>query len=120
MFQPGGSLLRRTIESIFMSHNVAAARPHAQHQLAAAHPGHGRAVRRHRADRRSRSPNSSRSDEGLAGAIEILPIAFDIDVQPYSLITARNRVLSPAAKLLYREIEESIGGGARSAAGGVR
>ena len=40
-------------------------------------------------------------EDGLAGAIEILPISFDIDVQPYSLITAKNRALSPAAKMLY-------------------
>ena len=61
--------------------------------------------------------NFIRSDQGLAGAIEILPVDFEIVVQPYSLITAKNRLLSPAAKMLYREIEESIGGGARSAAG---
>ena len=49
------------------------------------------------------------SEDGLAGAIEILPIDFDIDVQPYSLITAKNRTLSPSAQLLYTEIEASIG-----------
>jgi hypothetical protein len=49
------------------------------------------------------------SDAGLAGAIEILPIDFEIVVQPYSLITAKNRTLSPSALLLYTEIEASIG-----------
>ena len=48
------------------------------------------------------------ADDGLAGAIEILPIAFDIDVQPYSLIRARNRALSPAASLLYDHILQEI------------
>ncbi len=49
------------------------------------------------------------SETGLAGAIEILPVDFDIVVQPYSLITAKNRLLSPAAKMLYAEIEANIG-----------
>ena len=41
------------------------------------------------------------SPEGLAGAIEVVPIEFDIEVRPYSLITVRNRALSPAARMLY-------------------
>jgi len=41
------------------------------------------------------------SPEGLAGAIDVVPMEFDIEVRPYSLITARNRVLSPAARMLY-------------------
>ena len=48
------------------------------------------------------------AEEGLAGAIEILPIDFEIDVQPYSLIMPRNRALSPAAKLLYDHILQEI------------
>ena len=48
------------------------------------------------------------AQDGLAGAIEILPISFDIDVQPYSLIMARNRALSPAAKVLYDHILQEI------------
>ncbi len=36
-------------------------------------------------------------EHGLAGAIDVLPTDFDIDVQPYSLIKLRDRVLSPAA-----------------------
>ena len=38
--------------------------------------------------------------EGLSGAIDIVQTEFDIEVRPYSLITIRNRVLSPAAKML--------------------
>lgn len=41
------------------------------------------------------------SPEGLAGAIDVLPTDFDIEVRPYSLITMKQRVLSPAAKMLY-------------------
>ena len=101
VFQPGGTLLRRTVEGIFLARNVAAARAHPQHHLAAADAGHGGAIRRHRSRFRSKSRNSSSSETGLAGAIEILPLDFEIVVQPYSLITAKNRLLSPAAKMLY-------------------
>ena len=37
-------------------------------------------------------------------------------MQPYSLITAKNRTLSPSALLLYAEIEASIGREADAAA----
>jgi hypothetical protein len=40
----------------------------------------------------------------LAGGIEVLPLDVDIEVQPYSLITARGRILSPASQLLYARI----------------
>src|SRR5690606_38462989 len=49
------------------------------------------------------------SPEGLAGAIDIIPTEFDIEVRPYSLITVRNRVLSPAAKMLYDSILRQAG-----------
>ncbi len=46
--------------------------------------------------------------EGWPGRSKILPISFDIVVQPCSIITARNRALSPAAKLLYDHILAEI------------
>jgi DNA-binding transcriptional LysR family regulator len=46
--------------------------------------------------------------DGLAGAIDILPTPFDLNVLPYSLLSARNRTLSPAAKLLYDYICEEL------------
>ena len=49
------------------------------------------------------------SPEGLSGAIDIIPTEFDIEVRPYSLITVRNRVLSPAAKMLYDFILREVG-----------
>lgn len=49
------------------------------------------------------------SAEGLAGAIDIVPTEFDIEVRPYSLITVKNRVLSPAAKILYDLILREVG-----------
>jgi DNA-binding transcriptional LysR family regulator len=47
--------------------------------------------------------------EGLGGAIDVLPSEVDIEVRPYSLITARQRVLSPAAKLLYDFVLKEVG-----------
>ncbi|WP_315918582.1 LysR family transcriptional regulator [Mesorhizobium sp. SP-1A] len=48
------------------------------------------------------------SPEGLAGAIDVVPTEFDIEVRPYSLITIRNRVLSPAARMLYDFILKEV------------
>jgi hypothetical protein len=36
----------------------------------------------------------------------MLPIDFDINVKPYSMITARERALPPSARLLYDIILE--------------
>lgn len=41
-----------------------------------------------------------------AGESSILPIDFDIDVRPYSLITARERAMPPSARLLHDMILE--------------
>jgi DNA-binding transcriptional LysR family regulator len=41
-----------------------------------------------------------------AGEARILPIDFNIEVKPYSLITARERALPPSARLLYDMILE--------------
>lgn len=49
-----------------------------------------------------------RSQAGLNAALEILPLDFEIEVQPYSLITVANRTLSPAAKLLYDAILQKV------------
>ncbi|MEO5757432.1 MAG: LysR family transcriptional regulator, partial [Mesorhizobium sp.] len=49
------------------------------------------------------------SPEGLSGAIDIIPTEFDIEVRPYSLITVKNRVLSPAAKMLHDFILREVG-----------
>ena len=105
----GGTLLRRTIESIFISRNAALPERILNTTSLLLTHGHGGAVGRHRLGLgRGRQLHPQRP--GLAGAIEILPVDFEIVVQPYSLITAKNRLLSPAAQMLYREIEESIGG----------
>jgi DNA-binding transcriptional LysR family regulator len=103
VFQPGGSLLRRTIETMFISRNV----PMPERilnttslLLTMVMVSQSDAIAPVALD----MAKFINAPDGLGGAIEILPIAFDIDVQPYSIITARNRALSPAAQLLYDQI----------------
>ena len=48
------------------------------------------------------------SRSGLAGTIDILPIAFDINVQPYSLIKLRDRAFRRPPRLLYEQILREI------------
>lgn len=107
VFQPGGSLLRRTIETYFMSRNV----PMPERILNTSSllltlvmVAQSNAIAPVALD----MAKFVNDEQGLAGAIEILPTAFDIDVQPYSIITARNRVLSPGARLLYDCILDEV------------
>lgn len=109
VFQPEGALLRRTMESMFLSHDVALPERilnTGSLLLTLVMVAQSDAI----------SPvsvevaNFIRGDAGLAGAIDILPTDFEIVVQPYSLITVRNRALSPVARMLYAEIEAGIHG----------
>ena len=107
VFQPGGSLLRRTIETIFMSHHVPLPDRILNTTsllLTLVMVAQSDAIAPVALD----VAKFINAEDGLAGAIEILPISFDIDVQPYSLIMARNRALSPAAKMLYDHILQEI------------
>lgn len=107
VFQPNGSLLRRTIETLFMSRQVALPERILNTTsllLTLVMVGQSDAIAPVALD----VAKFIKGDGGLAGAIEILPIAFDIDVQPYSLIRARNRALSPAAGLVYDHILQEI------------
>ena len=108
VFQPGGTLLRRTVESIFLARNAALPERILNTTsllLTLVMVAQSDAI----APVSVQVANFISSEAGLAGAIEILPIDFDIVVQPYSLITAKNRMLSPSAQLLYAEIEAGIG-----------
>ena len=90
VFQPGGSLLRRTIETIFLSRNVPLPERILNTTsllLTLVMVAQSDAIAPVALD----VAKFINDADGLAGAIEILPISFDIDVQPYSLITARNR-----------------------------
>ncbi|MCC7325346.1 MAG: LysR substrate-binding domain-containing protein [Rhizobiaceae bacterium] len=105
VLQPAGALLRRTLEQLFVRRDVdlpervlytssllltlvMVARSDA---IAAVSVEVARFINRE-----------------LAGGIEVLPLDVDIEVQPYSLITARNRTLTPAAQTLYDAILERI------------
>lgn len=106
VLQPGGSLLRRTLESLFIDRNV---------------PLPDRVINTSSllltivmvAQSDAIAPVATevatffRADEGLAGAVEILPVDAEIEVQPYSMIKVRNRALSPAAQLLHDFIVET-------------
>jgi DNA-binding transcriptional LysR family regulator len=54
--------------------------------------------------------------DGAPGKLAILPTAFSIVVQPYSLIALRNRALSPAAQTVYDIIRDLTFEGSRAKA----
>lgn len=105
VLQPPGSLLRRTVEQHFIRHDVplperilntsslllTLVMVAQSDAIAAVSVEVARFIR-----------------QGLGGAIEVVPLAFGIEVQPYSLITARNRALSPAAMMLRDAILKRI------------
>jgi DNA-binding transcriptional LysR family regulator len=114
VFQPGGTLLRRAVESAFLARNA----PLPERILNTSSLLLTLVVV---AQSDAITPVSLEVATfikgGISGAIEILPVDFEIIVQPYSLITVKNRPLSPAARTLYTEIEETIAGsGQREAA----
>lgn len=108
VFQPAGSLLRRTMERILLSRNVALP----ERML---NTGSLLLTLVMVAQSDAIAPVSVEvarfigGEHGLGGAIDILPVEFEIDVQPYSLIKMRNRELSPAAASLYQYIIDEIG-----------
>jgi len=54
--------------------------------------------------------------DGAPGKLAVLPTAFSIVVQPYSLIALRHRTLSPAAQIIYDIIrDQALAGAARKA-----
>ncbi|MDW6026485.1 LysR family transcriptional regulator [Mesorhizobium sp. BAC0120] len=107
VFQPSGTLLRRTIEALFLARNAALPERILNTSsllLTLVMVAQSEAI----APVSVEVATFIKDEAGLSGAIEMLPIDFEITVQPYSLITARNRALSPAARMLYAEIERSM------------
>lgn len=101
VFQPSGSLLRRTIEQHFTRRNV----PLPERVLNTSSLLLTLVMVAQSDAIAAVSVEVARFIRGdLGGDIEVIPLPFGIEVQPYSLITARNRVLSPAAQLLYDAI----------------
>lgn len=100
VFQPPGALLRRTMEDVFLSQGVPLPRniintPSVVLTLAIicstdaiAPLSYDMAV--------FVAQNGTR-----VGDIRILPTEFELNVKPYSLITAKDRALPPSAQLLY-------------------
>lgn len=105
VFQPTGSLLRRTLEGIFVSRGIPL-----PDRILTTSSSFLTLVMVAQTD--TIAPLAVdvaqfvNSGDGLAGAIDVLPTDFRIDLQPYSLITARNRALSPAAQMLHDFILE--------------
>lgn len=107
VFQPAGSVLRRTIEQIFLRRNA----PLPERVL---NTGSLLLTLVTVAQSDAVAPVSVEvaefvnGEHGLSGAIDVLSVDFGIEVQPYSLIQTRNRLLSPAANTLKRYILEEI------------
>lgn len=100
VLQPGGTLLRRTIEGLLIARN--APLPDrlintSSLLLTIVMVAQSDAI----APVATEVANFFRAGKGPSGAIEILPVDVDIEVQPYSIIKVRNRALSPAAQLLH-------------------
>lgn len=107
VFQPGGSLLRQTMQGIFMSRNVRMpdrVLNTSSLLLTLVMVAQTDAV----APIAIEVADFVNSKNGLAGSIEVVPIPFEINVQPYSLITVRGRTLSPTAQLLHDHILREI------------
>jgi len=105
VFQPPGTLLRRTIEDVFLSQGVALPENIVNTSsllLTCAIICESDAIAPVAVDVAQflASQGSNASD------VCMLPIDFDINVKPYSMITARERALPPSARLLYDIILE--------------
>ncbi|MBY5830915.1 LysR family transcriptional regulator [Rhizobium ruizarguesonis] len=105
VFQPPGTLLRRTIEDVFLSRGVALPENIVNTSsllLTCAIICETDAIAPVAVDVAQflASQGSNASD------VRMLPIDFDINVKPYSMIAARERALPPSARLLYDIILE--------------
>lgn len=100
IFQPPGSLLRRTVEHLFIAAHVALPEktintPSILLTMALICQSDAVApIARDVAD-------FIADHSAVGGRIAILPTGFDIVTEPYSIILARGRALPPSAKLLY-------------------
>jgi DNA-binding transcriptional LysR family regulator len=105
VFQPPGTLLRRTIEDVFLSRGVALPENIVNTSsllLTCAIICETDAIAPVAVD----VAQFLASQSSNASDVRMLPIDFDISVKPYSMITARERALPPSARLLYDIILE--------------
>ncbi|NLS04347.1 LysR family transcriptional regulator [Rhizobium sp. P32RR-XVIII] len=105
VFQPPGSLLRRTLEDIFLAAGVPLPESIVNTSsllLTCAIISQTNAI----------APVALEVAQFLAGQgsrasdVHVLPTDFEINIKPYSLITARERALPPSARLLHDLILE--------------
>ena len=100
--QPRGTPLRRTIDNLFLSANVA---PPERYINTTSMTLTMMLVARSDAIAALSVEAARFACDGVSpGALTLLPTPFPIVVQPYSLITMRNRLLSPAAQTVYEVI----------------
>jgi len=105
VFQPPGTLLRRAIEDIFMSHGVALPETIVNTSsllLTCAIICETDAIAPVAVD----VAQFLASKSSKASDVRMLPIDFEINLKPYSMITAKERALPPSARLLYDIILE--------------
>jgi DNA-binding transcriptional LysR family regulator len=109
VLQPRGTPLRRTIENLFIAQNIAVPARLSNTSsllLTMIMVANSNAI----------APLSVEAakfiDRGdTHSPIRILPTAFEIVVQPYSLISVRDRAMSPAARSVYEVIRREAKGG---------
>lgn len=100
VFQPPGTLLRRTIEDLFLTEGVRLPENIVNTSsllLTCAIICQTDAIAPIAID----VAQFLATQQSRAADVRILPIDFDINVRPYSLITAKERALPPSARLLY-------------------
>ncbi|MDM9628974.1 LysR family transcriptional regulator [Rhizobium sp. S152] len=100
VFQPPGTLLRRTIEDLFLTEGVRLPENIVNTSsllLTCAIICQTDAIAPIAID----VAQFLATQQSKAADVRILPIDFDINVRPYSLITAREREMPPSARLLY-------------------
>lgn len=100
VFQPPGTLLRRTVEDRFIGHGVPLPENIVNTSsllLTCAIICQTNAIAPIAID----VAQFLAAQRSRAADVRILPIDFEINVRPYSLITAKERALPPSARLLY-------------------
>lgn len=106
VLQPSGSLLRRTMEGIFLTRGI---RPPERVLDTSSLLLTLVMVAQSDAIAAVSVQVAKFIKEDIGGSIDVLPIEFPIEVQPYSLITLRERRLSPTAQMLHDHILDQIG-----------
>ncbi len=103
VLQPRGSLLRRSLEAMFRRHGVAA-----PERVVNTGSFLMTLVMTARTDAIAPMATSVAELMMEAGNFRCLPLTERLEVEPFGLIRARGRQLSPAAEVLYRAVEAQL------------